>query len=287
VITGASSGIGRACARLLAAQGADLVLSSRSEQALRAVQQECYRNGAGTVLIQPADVLEEAAVEAVAQLAQRRFGRVDAWVHTAAVVAYGRFEDVPAEAFRRVVDVGIHGTANVARAALPRFKEQGGGTLVLLESLLGEITTPFMGSYVTSKWGVRGLVRILQIEQRGVPGVHVCAVSPGSVNTPVYLQAASYSGRQGKPPPPVVPAEAVARAVLASIERPRRYRSVGPVNRLARFGFTATPWLFDRLVTPLMRLGGLSRSPVAAHDGNVFRPQPEGEAEQGRWPPAG
>jgi short-subunit dehydrogenase len=284
VITGASSGVGRATARLLAGQGASLVLSSRSEDVLREVQQECLRNGAGTVVVKAADVLDDAGVEAVAELAHGRFGRIDAWVHTAAVVAYGRFEDVPADVFRRVVDTGIHGTANVARVALPRFSDQGGGTLVLLESLLGEIATPFMSSYVTGKWAVRGLGRVLQIEQRGNRGVNVCVVSPGSVNTPVYLQAASYLGRQGRPPLPIVAPEAVARAVVASIERPRRYRAVGPLNRVARFGFTATPWLFDLLVTPLMRLGGLSRGTVGAHDGNVFRPRPEGEAERGRWP---
>jgi NAD(P)-dependent dehydrogenase (short-subunit alcohol dehydrogenase family) len=283
VITGASSGIGRATARLLAGQGASLVLSSRSDEALRAVQTECLGAGAAAVLVAPADVLDGPGVEGVAALAERRFGRIDAWVHTAAVVAYGRFEDVPPEVFERVVDTGIHGTANVARAALRRFRERG-GTLVLTGSLLGEIVTPFMGSYVTSKWGVRGLARVLQVESRAHRGVHVCIVAPGSVNTPVYLQAASYLGKQGRPPPPVVSAEAVARAVLASLERPRPYRAVGPANRVARLGFTATPWLFDRLVTPLMRLAGVSPGAVEAHDGNVFAPRPEGEAERGRWP---
>jgi NAD(P)-dependent dehydrogenase (short-subunit alcohol dehydrogenase family) len=284
VITGASSGVGRACARLLAREGASLVLSSRSEPVLRAVQQECYRDGAGTVLVKPADVLDDDAVEAVAESAVRRFGRIDAWVHTAAVVAYGRFEDVPADVFRRVVDTGIHGTANVARTALPRFRQQGAGTLVLLESLLGEIVTPFMSSYVTGKWGVRGLGRVLQVEQRGHRGVHVCVVSPGSVNTPVYLQAASYLGKQGRPPPPIVSPDAVARAIVATLDRPRRYRAVGPVNRIARLGFVVTPWLFDALVTPLMRLAGVSRGAVEAHEGNVLRPRPDGEAERGRWP---
>ena len=79
----------------------------------------------------------------------------------------------------------------------------GHGTLVLTGSLLGEITTPFMSSYVTSKWAVRGLGRLLEIENRDLAGVQVCVVSPGPVDTPVYRQAASYAGRVGRPPPPV------------------------------------------------------------------------------------
>lgn len=283
VITGASSGIGLATALLLAGQGARLVLSGRSEVTLRRAEQQCRQAGAAQVLVVVADVLEPDQVDHLAEAAVERFGRVDAWVHSAAVVAYGRFEDVPAEVFRRVVDTGIHGTAHVARTALRRFRLQQDGTLVLVGSLLGEIVTPYMSSYVVSKWAVRALARTLSIETRDQPRIRVCAVSPGGVDTPVYLQAANYAGRVGRPPPPVDPPEKVARAVVRSLDRPQDRRSVGWGNPVARLGFTATPALFDLLVGPLMRLTGLSRRRVAEHDGNVFRPRPDLEAAHGRW----
>ena len=151
-------------------------------------------------------------------------------MHAATVVAYGRFEDVPAEVFDRSVEINLIGTANVARAALRQFRPRGGGRLVLVGSLLGKIATPYMSSYVTAKWGVHGLARTLQIEARQTPGVEISLVSPGGVDTPVYSQAASYLGRDGRPPPPVDPPEKVARAIVRALDRPRRDVSVGVAN---------------------------------------------------------
>ena len=79
---------------------------------------------------------------------------------------------------------------------------------------------------MTSKWGVHGLARILQIEARQTPGIDVSVVSPGSVNTPAYLQAANYAGWEGRPPPPIDPPEKVARAIVRTLTSPRRDRSL-------------------------------------------------------------
>ncbi len=282
VVTGASSGIGRATAHELSRLGARLVLSARSAVSLEAAAGECRALG-GDVVTVVADVLDEDDVRRVRAAAVQRFGGLDAWVHTAAVVAYGRFEDVPAETFRRVLDTGVHGSVYAARVALEAFREQGHGTLVLTGSLLGEIATPYMSSYVTSKWAVRGLARVLAIEARETPDIHVCVVAPGGVDTPVYLQAANFAGRIGRPPPPVDPPEKVARAIVRTLVDHRPRRSVGPANLVARLGFTATPSVFDLLVGPMMRLAGLSRTKVEAHEGNVFAPAPEGDAVHGRW----
>lgn len=282
VVTGASSGVGRATALAFAEDGAALVLSSRSHSTLREVERDCRAVGAQTLVV-VADVASEDAVAAVAAAAVARFGRIDVWVNTAAVVAYGRFEEVPPEVFRRVLDVGISGAASVARHALRQFRRQGYGTLIFLGSVLGEIATPYLSSYVTSKWALRGLARELVLETRDNPAISVCVVSPGGVNTPVYRQAANYVGRVGRPPPPVDPPEKVARAVLRCARRPRARVSVGLANPIIRWGFTLFPGTFDALVTPLMRLGGLSRQATAPTNGNVFSPVPVGEAVHGQW----
>jgi short-subunit dehydrogenase len=283
VVTGASSGIGLATALQLAARGERLVLSSRSVDALRRAEEECRAAGAAGTLVVPADVADDAAVDQVLAEALVRFGRVDAWVTTAAVVAYGRFEEVPADVFRRVVDTNVVGSANVARTALRHFRSVGHGTLVLTGSLLGEITTPFMSSYVTSKWAVRGLGRLLEIENRDQSGVHVSVVSPGPVDTPVYRQAASYAGRVGRPPPPIDKADKVAAVIVRCLDQPKARVSVGALNPVVRLGFTAMPWAFDRLVTPLMKVAGLSRERTGPTDGNVFEPQPEAEQVSGGY----
>ena len=282
LVTGASSGIGRATALQLARPGARLVLASRSATALAEVERDCAGQGA-SVLVAPTDVSDRAAVEALFAAAVDRFGRVDAVVHSAAVVAYGRLEDVPDEVYDHALEVNLLGTVRVARTALRLFGTQGGGRLVVVGSLLGKIATPYMSSYVAGKWGVHGLVRTLRIEARRTPGVQVSLVSPGSVDTPVYAQAGSFTGRVGRPPPPVDPPEKVARAVVRAIERPRRETSVGLANPLTVFGFRFLPGVFDVLVTTLMDWGGQSFTRVEPNAGNVLEVHPEGEAVHGQW----
>lgn len=283
LITGASSGIGRATAIRMAGDNWDLVLVSRSAEALQDVAELCAQHGSRAVPV-VADVADERAVRRAFDVATTELGGVDAVIHSAAALAYGRFEDVPSDVFHAATETTIHGTVNVARSALRTFRDHGeAGSLVVVGSLLGKIATPFMSTYVTSKWAVHGLVRTLQIEARATPGISISLVSPGGVDTPVYRQAGSYLGVHGQPPPPVSSPEQVAAAVVASIDAPRRERSVGPANPLVVLGFRTIPGLFDRLVTPLMRLGGLSREPVGATAGNVLAPSPSGEMLYGGY----
>jgi NAD(P)-dependent dehydrogenase (short-subunit alcohol dehydrogenase family) len=282
LIIGASSGIGRATAVACARRGDRLVLAARAPESLLAAERECRALGAPTLVV-PTDVTDAAAVDALLAAAVGRFGRVDAVVHSAAVVAYGRFDELPAAVFDQVVATTLTGATNVARAALRLFRTQDGGRLVVVGSLLAKIAVPYLSSYVAAKWAVHGLARTLQVEARQTPGIEVSLVSPGSVDTPVYRQAATYAGRNGRPPPPVDPPEKVARAVLRALDRPCRDRSVGLANPLIVFGFRAMPAVYDALVLRLMRLGGLARRPVGTCDGNVFASRPAGDATHGEW----
>jgi len=261
-----------------------VALAAGSGSSLRAAEEECRRAGAVATLVLPLDVSDRAAVEAALDRTAERFGRVDAVVDTAAVVAYGRFDELPPELFDEVLTTNLLGAANVARAALDRFRRQRGeGSLVIVGSLLGKIVAPYMSSYVTSKWALHGLVRTLQIEARQTPGIGVTLVSPGGVDTPIYQQAANHYGREGRPPPPVDPPEKVARAIVRAVRRPRREVSVGVANPVIVLGFRAVPAIFDALVEPLMRAGGLSRRTVPPNSGNVLAPRPEGNAVHGAW----
>lgn len=279
LVTGASSGIGRATARHLIARGDRVALLARPGGRVDEVAAELGANAFAV----PADVVDADAVETAVARTVLQFGRIDAVVHAAQVMAYGSIEDVPRETFERVVDTAIHGAANVARTVLPRFRAQGHGTLVVVNSLLGEIATPLMGAYDVGKWGQLGLARILQLETRKEKGVDVCIVSPGAIDTPIYDQAANYSGRGGFPPPPVVSPDKVAAAALRCLDRPRRHVEVGPVNRITVLGFRLFRPVFDVIVGPLVHLAVFRGQPSAGNDGNVFAAKPREEAERAGW----
>ena len=279
VLTGASSGIGRAAALAFAARGDRLVLAARGAADLDAVAARC----GGDPLAVPTDVTRAAEVDALATAAVDRFGRIDVWVDTAAVMAYGTFESIPADVFDRVIATDLLGPANVARAALRQFRAQREGTLILCSSLLAHIAVPYMSAYATAKWGMRALARTLRQETRDAPDIHVCTLAPGSVDTPIYTSAANYAGFVGRPPPPVDPAERIADAIVRLADRPKPAISIGVANRLIQTGFAVLPPVYDALVGPLIRRGGLSRCATAPTAGNVFAPQHRVEGGVGRW----
>ncbi|MGY1622745.1 SDR family NAD(P)-dependent oxidoreductase [Geodermatophilus sp. SYSU D00965] len=283
LVTGASSGIGRATVHAMAARGAALVLVARGRESLEEAAAEARERGAGEVLVCPVDVNDAEGVQQVVDATVARFGRLDAVVHSGQTMAYGRIEDVPREVFEAVVDTSLHGTANVARAVLPVFRRQGSGHLVVVSSLLASVTAPLMGTYAAAKWGQLGLVRTLQQELRDAPGVHVSAVAPGGVSTPIYSQGATWAGSTGRPPPPVYTADRVARAVVARLDRPRRLVQSGFGNWFVIAGFRMLPGLYDVLVGPLFRRLALSGDDAGPTEGNVFASRPQGNAKDGRW----
>lgn len=256
LITGASQGIGRATAELYAARGAQLVLCARSAHALAAVRAVCEDLGAGVEVV-VTDVADDAQVERAVAVALARFGRLDVCVHVAGVSAYGHHTDTTADVFARVVSTNLVGAANVARSSLVVFRAQGAGTLVVVGSVLGRVAVPGMGAYVASKWGLRGLVRVLQQENRDLPGVRVTSVAPGSVRTSIYSSAVGGSDHGATPPPPSTSPRTVARAIRTAAQRRPREHDVdafgGLGNKVLATAFTLAPGVFDRLIGPLMR----------------------------------
>ena len=215
VITGASSGIGRATALRFARKRARLVLAARSSDALEALAKECRKRGAKAIAV-PTDVTDPEAVQALAARAVEEFGRLDVWVNNAAVSVFGRITDVPLRDFQRVLDVNVSGYVHGARAALPQLREQGSGVLINVSSIVGEIAQPYTAAYSMSKAAVRALGVSIRSELRldGITGIKVCTVMPATIDTPFFQHAANYTGRQVVAMPPVYGPQRVACAIV-------------------------------------------------------------------------
>lgn len=285
LVTGASSGIGRAVALGAARTGAHLVLVARDGESLAEVAEECESLGAAGACVETLDIGDDAAVAGAVRRTLEREGRLDTVVNSAGVVAYGVLQAVPVDVFDGVLRTNLLGSANIARHVLPVLRAQGRGHLVLVGSVLGHIAAPGMTAYIVSKWGVRALARQLALENRDLAHVHVSCVSPGGVDTPIYETAANYLGVRGRPPAPVSTPEHVAAAILRVLDRPRDRRQVGPANGLMRAGFTFLPGVYDALVGSLFGVAALDRTtPLARGPGNVLISLADGHSLRGSQP---
>src|SRR4051794_16056681 len=156
IVTGASSGVGRATALAFARHETRLVLASRSVDALEVLADQCRALGADATVV-PTDVSEPRAVDALGDAAEAAYGRIDVWVNAASVLAAGMFGTTPDDEVRRLVDVNVGGNLWCARRALRAFDRQDRGTLILVSSLLGVLPNPLVPEYVMTKHAVRGL----------------------------------------------------------------------------------------------------------------------------------
>jgi len=255
VITGASSGIGRTTALEFAKRGATLLLAARREFALQEVATQCNRLG-GQALAVPTNVTDEEAVQALARRAVETFGRLDVWVNNAAVTLFARFEEAPSEVFRQVLETNVFGYVHGARAALPYFREQGSGILINVDSVVGTAPQPYTSAYVMSKFAIRGLAGCLRMELNldKAPDIHVCTVMPATIDTPLFNQAANYTGRATKALNPVYSAQN-----------------------------TLTPELYEQTMAQQVDQDHLQDKPAPATNGNLFEPMPEYTSISGGW----
>lgn len=282
VVTGASSGIGRLTARRLACRGARVVLAARSRGDLDDAVGECRAEGGQAVAV-VTDVSDEASVTALAEEAERRFGRVDAWVNNAGVMAYGHFDEVPMDAHRQVLETNVLGAIYSAAQAVPRFRRQRRGVLVNVASLYAEMTTPLVSSYITSKFGLLGFSRALRRDLRPADRIRVCCVLPASVDTPIFRHAANHFGRVVRAIPPVVDPDRVARAIVGCLEHPRQEVRVGFVGRFYAWGEKLMPPVYDRVVNRGMQVLGFHNREAPADDGNLYQPADDWQQVVGGW----
>ena len=282
VITGASSGIGRATALHFAGQGAALVLVARRLAALHAVAEDCIAAG-GRAMVVPADVTDQEAMHGVVRRALDAFGGIDVWVNNAGVIAFGRFEETPDDVFEQVVRTNFFGAVHGCRAVLPHFLDRGQGIVINTGSMVSNIGQRYATAYVGSKFAVRGFSESLRQELIDEPGIHVCTVMPASIDTPLWQHAANYTGRAIKPMEPIHPPEEVADAIVQLVHTPQREVFVGAEGRLAALGNAVLPALTERSLAHGIDRTMFANRPATATSGGVLSAMPEHQGASGGW----
>lgn len=248
-LTGASSGIGEALAKELAARGALLVLSARREAELRRVRAACQR--ADEHLVLSLDMLDTDSFGAPTKTVLDRMGRVDILVHCAGISQRAFAVDTQLDVDRRIMELNYFGPVGLTKQVLPSMIERGTGQIVVISSLLGKVAVPARSAYCASKHALHGFFDALRAEEHR-HGIAVTMICPGFVHTNASLNALTGDGKpHGKMDELTVgglASEVCACRIVDAIERRRREVYIGQREVLAVYLSRWAPNLFHRFI---------------------------------------
>jgi NAD(P)-dependent dehydrogenase (short-subunit alcohol dehydrogenase family) len=254
LVTGASSGIGRATALAFAAAGANVVLVARRAAALAKVATQARAAG-GEAMAIAADVTDATAVAACFRKAVKRFERIDVVVNNAGVLIPARVAEIDPRDLQRMLDVNLFGALHVMQAAVQQMQSQsGGGHIVNVASLAGRRGFSPLGGYCASKFALVGMTEALRTELLG-GNVGVSLVLPGVIDTPMAEAAASDPASEGFWPKSLnMPVAWVVWAVFAAVRLKLAEVAVPPGGALLEKVAALAPGAADRLVRSGMKL---------------------------------
>jgi NAD(P)-dependent dehydrogenase (short-subunit alcohol dehydrogenase family) len=283
VVTGASSGVGRAIARGAGQRGARVVVAARGEEGLSAAVEEIERAGSQALAV-PGDLSDQRQSEELVRRTLERFGRIDTFVANAIVTVYAEVEQLEPDELRRVMDVNFFGVAYGYWAALPALKESH-GTFLHVSSALAYRGIPLQAAYCSSKAAARTFLESARVElQKHGHDVAISLVLPGAINTPQFDRDRQKLGKQPQPVPPIYQPEPYADAVLHCAEKPIRELPVSWGAQKLLWGQKLSPRMGDWM----LRRNGWKKQhtgedkPVDSPD-NLFETLPGDAGAHGRF----
>jgi short-subunit dehydrogenase len=249
IITGASSGIGRAAALALGREGAKLVLVARRENRLKELEAEIQ----GDTLSLPLDLRDNKQVEQMIQRTMDRYGRIDVLINNAGFGFLGSVESTSQSVIREIFDLNFEAPLLACQLAVPIMRAQGGGHIINISSVVGKRALPMIGIYSATKFALNGISESLRIEVKG-SNIDVSVISPAATRTEFgeQVRRGDFTERY-KPVGGVQSAEEVAAAIVRCIKDPKIEVFPNRLSRLLAWGNALAPSLIDKIMMRFFR----------------------------------
>lgn len=272
VITGASSGVGRACARAFAAAGADVALIARNEDGLTGAAAEVQSHG-GRAIALPLDVADADAVDRAAREVVAAFGKIDVWVNNAMVSVFAPAAEMTFDEYRRVTHVNYLGYVHGTLCALRHMRPRDEGVVLQVGSALAYRSIPLQSAYCATKAAIRGFTDSLRSELlHDKSNVRLTAVHLPAINTPQFEVVRNKLPLHPQPVPPIFQPEVAARAILHAAAHPRREFWVGWPTIKAIVGQMLVPRFVDRYLANAAYAGQQTERLSHSHGDNLDAP---------------
>ncbi len=270
VITGGTSGVGRAAAEAFALEGCNVVVAARGQEGLDETVSLCHDLGVVALGVQT-DVSDAQQVQHLAEQALQFNGRIDFCVNNAGVMASGRFEEIPIETMDQVIKTNLLGFLHGAHAAIKIFKKQKDGVLINNVSIGGWMPAPYSTAYSSTKFGIRGMVEGLQGELSDEPNIHVVGLYPGIQRSTGNMHSAKYSGLDFKIPPFSVDPRDLAAQMVKAAKNPKKSIVTDGYAQMMKVMYGLFPKTIINTASAALRLG-MKTDADTNTDGNVIYP---------------
>jgi len=221
VVTGGSSGVGRATVEAFALEGCNIVIAARGQEALDETLNLCNELEVKAIAV-ATDVSKAEEVDNLVKRAILEFGRIDIWVNNAGVMASGKFEEIPMSLNEQVIKTNLFGYMHGAYSVLPIFKEQNEGILINNVSIGGFMPAPYSAVYSATKFGIRGMMECLQGEISDFTDIHIANLYPQIQRSTGNAHSAKYSGLDFKVPPFAADPRDTAAKIVQLAKEPKK-----------------------------------------------------------------